>query len=100
MDDVDKLLRKLQLLLLNNPAVSDDVDRDCVIDEAKGIKVQLLKRRLHLDDVLLAHFIGVGVHDHGDLAVETVEFQTLVDIHCFPCRDMVEHNTFLQLSYA
>jgi hypothetical protein len=44
VDDVDKLLRKLQLLLLNDPAVSDDVDRDCVIDEAKGIKVQLLKR--------------------------------------------------------
>ena len=56
VDDVDKLLRKLQLLLFDDTAVSDDVDGDRVVDEAKCIKVQLLKRRLHCPLLFLPEY--------------------------------------------
>ena len=36
------------------------------------------------------------MHDHGDLAVHLVQLQSLIDVHGFPCRDVIENDTLMQ----
>lgn len=98
VDDIDKLLGKLQFLLFDDLTILDDIDRDRMIYEAESIQVQLLQRGLYFYDVLLTHLVRVGMHDHCDLAVHTVELETLVDVHSLACRDMVQNDSFIKLS--
>lgn len=95
VDDIDQLFGKLQLLLLDDLAIFDDVDGDGMVDEAKRVKIQHLKRSFHFDDIFFAHLLRMGMHDHSDLAVQTVKLETLVDIHGLAGRDVVQNNTFV-----
>ena len=82
----------------NDLLIFDDIDGNVVIDETEDVQVKVLDRAFDLDDVLVAHFVALGILDDGNGAVKFVEFQVMIDCHGFAGLDMVQYETFVKCS--
>ena len=78
--------------LLDQLAVSDDVDGDIGIDIAEDVHIQL-DVGVDLDDVLLAHLAAVAVLDDGNRAIQLVQMEQVVDLHAATGGDVVNDYT-------
>jgi len=87
--DVDELLRKGHLLLLDGLAVLDDADGDVRVDITDDIQVDIVVFLVHLDDVLLAHLVALHPLDQRHAAVQLVQAQVIVDLHGLARGDMI-----------
>ena len=96
-DHIGDLLRERQLPLFDDAVVADDVDRDVVINIAEHVQVDAVEDiALHLDDVLPAHLLAVGVLDDGHLAVQLVQAKLIVDVQALSGLDVIQDDSFVQ----
>jgi len=65
LDDIDNFGWKLQWLLIQQDAISNDIDGDMWVNICKGSQVQLDKR-VNFDDVFLAHFCAFHIFNEGN----------------------------------
>ena len=95
VNDVDQMMRQLQLFLLDNFTVFDDVHRDVVIDVAKHIQIDFIDRAFYLNDVFSAHLAAARVLDDRHAAVHFIQLQVFIQIHGFAGLDVIEHDAFI-----
>ena len=93
-DDVDEAFRARELLLLDDFAVLDHVDRDVRVEVAEHLQIEV-DHAFYLNDILMTVFVRARVPDNRDAAVEPVELCQLVDAHSGSRLDVVDHESIL-----
>jgi len=92
-DNVGHLCRNLQFHLLDGLPVLNDVDCGIRIDKSEEVVVNI-DDVIDFDNVLLAHFLAIGVHDEGHVVFGLVEVQIVEHRDAVSCLDVVDDNTF------
>ena len=90
-DDVGDGFRHCQFFLFDNFAATDNVNRHMAPDETENIKIQI-HFTLNFDDVFFTHFAACGIFYDGNLAVQFIQFQIIVNFHASSGFDMIDNN--------
>ena len=85
----------MQLFLFHNLVIFDDIDGDMVVDVAENVQIEGIDGTFHLNNIFFPHFIAAGVFDDCHGAVQTVEFQVVVDAHTHSRLNMVQHKALM-----
>ncbi len=92
-DDVGHFLRHLEFDLLDGLAILNDVDRGVGVNQSEEVVVDV-DDIVDFDDILLAHFLAVGIADERYIIVGLVKVQIVEHGDAVACLDVVDNNTF------
>ena len=94
VEDVGDFLREFGVDFFDHVVIFDDVDGDLGVKVAQEGEVQV-KGFGDLEDVLLALLFGISMLDEGNLAVQLVQAQVVVEDTALAVGDVVDDDAFL-----